>query len=195
MKKILFSLLFAATTLFSFGQQALWNVTYEVSLPMGKTQDFIGKTSFRGIGVEGRWFVDNNVTIGGGVHWNVFYEKKDKVSTVIENTTITGTHFKYLNAFPIYANAAYYFNEGSYIRPFAGINVGTIYSEGRIDAGLYTIKDDPWRFALAPEAGLMIQTYGGLNFTLNVRYNYGFETNDNSALSYVGINAGLVWVY
>ncbi|HZK06594.1 MAG TPA: outer membrane beta-barrel protein [Bacteroidales bacterium] len=195
MKKILLALLFAATTLFSFGQQALWNITYEVSLPMGETQDFIGRTSFRGIGVEGRWFVDNNVTIGAGIHWNTFYEKKDKVTTVIENTTITGTHFNYINAFPFYANAAYYFNEGSYIRPFAGINIGTIYSEERMDVGLYTLTDDPWRFALAPEVGVLIQTYGGLNFNLNVRYNHGFQTNDNKALSYIGINAGFVWIY
>jgi hypothetical protein len=195
MKKILFSLLFAATTLLSYGQEALWNITYQVSIPVGETQDFIGKTSFRGIGIEGRWFVDNNVTIGGSVNWNTFYEKKDKVTTVIENTTITGTHFNYINALPIYANAAYYFNEGSYIRPFAGINIGTIYSEERMDVGLYTIKDEPWRFALAPEAGIMIQTQNSLNFTLNVRYNYGFEAGDNQALSFVGINAGLVWIY
>jgi hypothetical protein len=195
MKKIIFALLFAFTTFSAFAQQVLWNVTYQVSLPVGETHDVIGKTSFRGIGLEGRWFVDNNVALGGGVHWNVFYEKNDKVTTVIANTTITGTHFKYLNSFPIYANAAYYFNEGSYIRPFAGINVGTIYSEERLDIGLYTLEDNPWRFALTPEAGVMIETYGGINFTLNVRYNYGFKTNDYDALSYIGINAGFVWVY
>lgn len=196
MRKIVLSIILAFFALYSFGQESLWSVTYQMSVPMGDTKDYIGKTSFRGFGIEGRAFVDNNVSIGGGAHWNVFYEKKDKVTAdVSDNVTATGTLFNYINAFPFYANVAYYLNEGSYIRPYAAMNVGVIYSLYRTDVGLYTITQEPWKFSLAPEIGVLIETYGGANFTVNLRYNYGLETSDVDPLSYLGINVGVIWLY
>ena len=195
MKKISIAIIAIFITLQSFGQESFWSVTYQTAIPTGDTKNFVDKMSFRGIGLEGRWFVDNNVSIGGGILWNVFYEKKEKVTSQLENITLTGTHYNYINAFPIFANAAYYLNEGSYIRPYAAINVGTIYSLYRKDVGLYRISEEPWKFALAPEVGVLIETYGGANFTVNFRYNYGMETDNTDPLSYFGINLGLVWLY
>lgn len=181
--------------LFTFGQESIWSVTYQVSIPTGATKDMVGKTSFRGFGIEGRKFVDNNVAIGGGAHWNVFYDKVDKVTTELDNITLTGTHYNYINSFPFLVNAAYYFNEGSYFRPYAGINSGVTYVMYRKDVGLYSIQDEPWKFTVAPEIGFIFQTYGGTAFTLNFRYNYGLETSSSDPLSYFGINAGFVWLY
>lgn len=195
MKKIFISAILVLITAFSFGQSQFWSVTYQMSAPLGDTKDFTGNFSGRGFGVEGRAFVDNNVTIGGGAHWNVFYEKKDKITTEFDNVTATGTHFNYINAFPFYVNAAYYFNEGSYFRPYAAMNAGVIYTLYRKDVGLYRISEEPWKFGVAPELGVLLETYGGANFTINFRYNYGMETDKTDPLSYFGINVGVVWLY
>lgn len=195
MKKIFISIIVVLFAVQSYAQESFWSMTYQTSIPMGETTDFASKMSFRGFGFEGRWFVDNNVSIGGSANWNVFYEKQDKKTTELDNITLTGTHYNYINAFPFYANVAYYFNEGSYIRPYAAMNVGVIYSVYRKDIGLYTITDEPWKFGVAPEIGVLIETYGGANFTLNFRYNYGLESSNTDPLSYLGINLGVVWMY
>jgi outer membrane protein len=196
MKKILLVLVFAAFGLIAFAQEtSVWSLTYDMSIPMGKTKDFIEKTSFRGIALEGRKFIDNNFSLGGSVGWCVFYEKKDKITTELENITLTGTHYRYLNTYPIYVNAAYYLNEGSYIRPYLAANVGLIVTDYRNDIGLYTIQETPAKFGFAPELGILIETEGGTGFTLNMKYNMGTETSDTEAYSSLGINVGIIWVY
>jgi hypothetical protein len=195
MKKIFLSIIAVLFVFNVFSQESFWSMTYQMSVPTGDTKNFTDKMSFRGFGIEGRWFVDNNVTVGGGAHYNVFYEKTDKVTSELENVTITGTHYNYINAFPFFVNAAYYFNEGSYIRPYAAMNAGAIYTLYRKDIGLYRIEEEPWKFGVAPEIGVLIETYGGANFTVNFRYNYGMETDDTKPLSYFGINVGVVWLY
>jgi hypothetical protein len=195
MKKTLFIISFIIISLTGFAQESFWSVTYQMAVPTGELSDFTGKTSFRGFGIEGRAFVDNNVSIGGGVHWNVFYEKKDKVTTEMDNLTVTGTHFNYVNAFPIYANAAYYFNEGSYFRPYMAVNTGVIYTTYRKDVGLYSFENDAWKFALTPEVGVLIESYDRANFTVNFRYNIGLKTPETDMLSYLGINVGVIWIY
>ena len=195
MKKLIISVFIVAFAQFAVAQENYWSVTYGIGIPTGPTQDFIEKASFRGVGVEGRWFVDNNVSLGGSLHWNVFYEKKDKMTTVVDNITLTGTHFNYINAFPVYFNASYYLNEGSYVRPYVGLNAGGIYTVYRKDIGLYRIEEEPFKFGLAPEIGVMVETYGGLGFTVNARYNYGTQTDNTDALSYFGINVGFLWTY
>jgi len=196
MKKIFLIVIFAAFGSMAFAQEtSMWSLTYNMSIPMGETADFISKTSFRGIAVEGRQFIDNNFSIGGSVGWNTFYEKKDKLTTEYENITFTGTHYRYLNAFPIYVNAAYYLNEGSYIRPYLAANVGLIVTEYRNDVGLYTIQEKPAKFGFGPEVGVLIETESGTGFTLNCKYNMGTKTSETKAFSSLGINVGFIWVY
>ena len=195
MKKIFLILIFAAFGSFAMAQEtSLWSLTYNISIPTGQTADFIGKTSFRGIAVEGRQFIDNNFSIGGSVSWNTFYEKKDKLTTQFDNITFTGTHYRYLNAFPIFVNAAYYLNEGSYIRPYFAANVGLIVTEYRNDVGLYTIQEKPAKFGFGTEVGLLIETESGSGFTLNCKYNIGTKTSKTKAFTSLGINLGFIWV-
>jgi len=196
MKKILLIALFAAFGSYAFAQEtSLWSFTYNMNIPMGDTKDFIEKTSFRGLALEGRQFIDNNFSLGGSFGWCVFYEKKDKLTSELDNVTLTGTHYRYLNTYPIFVNAAYYLNEGSYIRPYLAGNIGLIVTDYRNDIGLYTIRETPAKFGFAPEVGLLIETESGTGFTLNMKYNMGTETTDTKAYSALGINVGIIWVY
>ncbi len=196
MKKILLIALFAAFGSYAFAQEtSLWSLTYNMNIPMGDTKDFIEKTSFRGLALEGRQFIDNNFSLGGSFGWCVFYEKKDKLTSELNNITLTGTHYRYLNTYPIFVNAAYYLNEGSYIRPYLAANIGLIVTDYRNDIGLYTIRETPAKFGFAPEIGLLIETESGTGFTLNMKYNIGTETSDTEAYSSLGINVGIIWVY
>lgn len=195
MKKIVTAILLMLASITHYGQESFTSFTYQMSVPTGDLADFTGKASFRGVGLEFRTFVDNNISLGGGFNWNVFYEKKDKITTQFDNLTVTGTHFNYVNAFPIYVNAAYYLNEGSYFRPYLAMNAGVTYTEYRKDIGLYTFSDKAWKFSVAPEIGFLIESYDRANFTISFRYNYGLKTSDTDPLSYLGINVGVIWLY
>ena len=45
----------------SLSAQSLWNVTYDMSVPLGDTKDMVDKMSFRGIGIDGRGFMSKNI--------------------------------------------------------------------------------------------------------------------------------------
>ena len=193
MKKFTILLIFAAIAQLSFSQTTYWSITYDAALPVGETKDHIENTSFRGIGVDGKKFINNNFALGGGIHWNVFYEKEDKVTTEFDNVTLTGTHFKYINSIPLYLNASYFLGFPGEFRPYASLNLGGIYSIYRTDIGLYRFEEDPLKFGIAPEIGFIVDAFLGAGLNVNFRYNYGFKTNDTDPLSYLGINIGLVW--
>jgi hypothetical protein len=196
MKKILIITLFGLFSSTMFAQdQSMWSLTYNMSFPMGATKDYISKASFRGVALDGRWFVDNNVTVGGNLGWNVFYEKIDNATITKENLSLNGTQWKYINAVPMFFNAAYYLNDGSYVRPYLAANIGTIFTSQRTEMGMYALEDKEWKFAFAPEVGVTIETYNSINVMLNVRYNYGLETEYIEPLSYIGVNVGILWTY
>ncbi len=195
MKKIFFITLFILLTVSGFSQSSsLWSLTYNMSFPMNDTKDFISKSSFRGIGVDGRGYVTDYLTVGGSISWNVFYEKIDKLTVTEENITLTGTQYRYINTCPIFVNTHYYYGNGDKITPYAGIGVGTYYVYQRQDVGLYAFSDKSWHFGLNPEIGVMIPTGGGVSIMVNVKYNYGFKTKNYDPISYFGINVGLAWI-
>ena len=55
--------------------QSMFSITYDMSLPMGETSDYVGQFSARGFGFEGRSFLSDNTAIGGSFGWHVFYER------------------------------------------------------------------------------------------------------------------------
>ena len=80
--------------------QGRFGITYNTALPLGETADYISKYSFRGFGLEGRWEIGNKLDIGFNAAMNVFYEAESGSFTE-ETMTLTGTRYRYLNAYPI----------------------------------------------------------------------------------------------
>ena len=54
------------------------NLNYQMSVPLGKMNDYAGKMSFRGMDLEYHHFLNEKFSIGGMIGWNTFY--KDKVN-------------------------------------------------------------------------------------------------------------------
>ncbi len=101
------------------------------------------------------------------------------------------THYGF-NAWPIYANAHYYFGRRNGVRPYIGANLGTIYEESRLDISLFAISDNAWHLAMAPEIGIIFPVDWHLKAHLSARYNYGFKAS-NRTISYYTIALGLAW--
>lgn len=75
-------------------------VNYGISVPLGDTKDFISNTSFRGFSFEfGRFFTEE-ISVGFMIAWSVFNESFPRDTYELEDLTMTGNLYRYINAFP-----------------------------------------------------------------------------------------------
>ncbi len=192
-KYIIIALVLVAST--TINAQSLWNLTYDMSVPLGATKDFADKASFRGFGIDGRQFIDKNITIGGAWNWNVFYERREQqYYDVAENVTMHGDQFRTGNYMPFMFNSHYYFGEDGGFRPYIGTGVGTIWKEEIMQVGSVTIQNDnAWQFGLSPEIGLYLPIGNSGFMFWNVKYTYGIATGQLDATSYLNFGVGFGW--
>jgi outer membrane protein W len=170
-------------------QSSFFGMTYDVSLPTDKTDDFISGVQWRGMGIEGRWYTSENMSLGFAWDWNVFQETL-LATAERENMAITGNQVRNINAFPFLMTAHYYLEGGSVVQPYFGLGAGVYFVKKRLDVGIYNIDEDKWQFGVAPEVGFLFPMDLGFNLLLKLKYNYAFETTNAPAVSYFGINVG-----
>ncbi len=144
--------------------------------------------------MEMRWFFAEQASAGVFFNWNTFYEKLS--GEFVDGTqTVSGTQERFINVFPILAEAHYYFaDDFSAIRPYVGAGIGTQFARQRTDMGIFRSDWDAWQFAVAPSAGVLFGTGGGTNLNLAVRYYYAPRSGDlPSDISYLGVSLGFAW--
>lgn len=182
-------LVFGSEARAQYVDEWFWGIDYSMAAPLGDTKDFTSSFSFRGVGLEGRYFRSAKTSIGFRAAWNVFNEK-DSGTVTNGNTTTSGTSARTINAVPLYLTGDYYFGDRGGARPYLGLGAGVIYNERRNDFGIFTSSSSKWQFALAPEVGVMLPVGASLAY-LSLRYNYGFKAGDFDALSYLSISVGI----
>ena len=195
MKKIITTALLIMAFGATFAQQYSWRLTYDMSQPLGEfSTDYISTYSWRGMGIDNRWMLTDNLSAGVYFAWHVFYERVPNITESNDDGTITayGTQFRYLNSYVMQANAHYYLGEDGQINPWIGMGVGTAYNEQRTQLGFLSYSYKPWSFALSPQLGVDIPIAIGTDFMIGVRYNYWMnsESKANIDYSYLGINLG-----
>jgi len=163
-------------------QEWYWGATYSTGLPLGDQKTFTGgdggqSFSFRGATIEGRKILNESVSAGLSFGWQVFNRSGSLTSTV-GNLALTGNQFRYTNSFPMFANMHYYMGQAGAVRPYIGAGVGAIYEERRVDVNLYSIAQDTWHFAVAPEVGVVFPLGWVVRGVLSARYQYGFKADD-----------------
>lgn len=171
--------------------QGEFGITYNTGLALGETADYVGKYSFRGFGMEARWQVAPDWYAGFNAAWSTFYESVSG-SFTYENRTLTGTQYRYLNMYPLYATAYRAFGNSDTFSPYVGLGVGATKIDKRTEMGLWYTSENAWHFGLAPELGTTIFTMANFEVLFSVRYNYAFKTGSTPAYSYLGINLGLL---
>jgi hypothetical protein len=176
----------------------LTSLSYNVSLPIGTTADFISPVQWRGVTFEARRFVDRQLSVGFLAGWQTF---ADKTTDPIEitNGTISGTQVRIMNNFSLMVTGDYYFNKDAReIRPYAGLGVGMNYIDQRWDLGIYSFNTYNWHFSLAPEIGALIPL-GDVDGIIGATYMYSFDSGqtawgaDDNTQQYLVFKIGLVW--
>ena len=181
--------------------QTMTGLTYNVGFPSGNTKNFSGDVSWRGFGIDIRYFSDENLSLGGSFSWNIF-DQLSRETIQLESGAVSGTNIRYINSFPFLLNAFYYFQDPRReLTPYVGINTGVYYIIQRFEIGVVAFENDNWHFALSPEAGIVWPVDRNTSILLGFRYNYPFDSGtsiggrENNTWPYWGLNVGLGWTY
>lgn len=192
--------LFVALSNRAYSQEWYSAVTYQVSFPTGDSKDFANENpSWRGVGLDFRKSINWNTTFGLSFGWNVFHERTNEtVQLQTDNPgAVTGLQDRYLNFFPIMANAHRYFGQRGSIRPYLGVNAGGMITLQRFEIGIIALQKDPWVWAAAPEIGFVIPFQSGATMLINGKYNYAFTgtsvVGGDINHSYFSIGIGFAW--
>lgn len=172
-----------------FSQAGLLNFNYQIAYPMGETNDYINKVSFRGVGLEWRKGINKNIQVGLSLNWNVFNQLENE-TTEIENGHVTGTQNRTINSFPLLATGHYYFGERKNTRPYLGLGLGAYLIKQRLGIGVYTFEESNWHFGVAPEVGIQFPMGYDAMLMIFARYNHAFETS-GSEHSYLGLHIAI----
>ena len=189
-----------------FAQAGHWYgaATYQVSFPIGDTKDFIDKTSWTGFGLDFRYTVQKNISVGFVTGWNSFYEQVQGTTQLETNPpgAITALTNRYTNFVPVMLNTHYYFGDRGNIRPYAGLSAGGYWVSQELQLGIINVKNDSWEWGIAPEAGVIIPVQRDLAILVAAKYNYliteetvfeGTQLQKDLRNSYWGIAVGIAW--
>lgn len=174
-------------------QSLYTSLTYNTGLPVGSSSDYISAYSWRGVGFEANWFLNDDMTLGVSTGWNVFYEEKTGEFTQ-ETKTVTGTRQHTINSFPVLMDYRYHFNEPYETRPYVGMGVGAYWINKSDEMGVFYSQYRQFQLGLSPIVGVLIPV-GQVYLNAGLRYNVAFKTNDDYTMdfTYLGINLGIAW--
>jgi hypothetical protein len=139
----------------AFSQEYMTALTYNISAPAGETSQFIEAPSYLGLSFDARKFVTSFISVGFYTGWQVFYEQISE-PLPIDQGTISGNQYRYLNSFPIMLNTHLYIGPDECFRPYVGINAGAYFTWKRLNIGVLLTEEKKWVLGFAPEAGMTI---------------------------------------
>lgn len=178
----------------SVRSQSLVCVDYTIGFSLGETADYITSPSFRGFSIDTRYFVTDQFSLGGSFNWSTFYEKLSGASYTRDNMTITGTQYRYLNAFPILFQAHYYLGyDIMKPRAYIGAGIGPYVMNQRVDLGIWTWENKNWHFGMSPEIGLIYPINENTKINIGVKYHYVVKAKETINYSWLGLNIGIAW--
>jgi hypothetical protein len=168
---------------------------WDMTLPVGSSADFASVYSVQGASAQVRYQGLGRVSFGGLAAWEGWGAKGDQTNTM-GNVTVGGVQMHAVWANSLYARAqAALFDiraESSLKKPvpYAALNFGGAHTVRRVDIGIYTITEDSWHWAFAPEVGVEIPL-SRVVVTAGARFNYFFSSGEGPEQLYFSFNVGL----
>jgi hypothetical protein len=140
----------------SKAQELRFGFDYKIASLSGAQKNFIDATSYAGASFSLNSQQTENAAITFEIGYNSFYQKKNSDTYSFGTVSLTGVQYRYLTSVPVMVGVNYGFLPDGMINPYIGFGGGFVYNEYRVDMGLYSISDEAWKFAIRPEAGLLL---------------------------------------
>ena len=137
---------------------------------------------------------------GGDISWNSLYEYAPRKTYELPNGAVTTDLYKYVYTLPFGLNAHYYFQGNKLVTPYAGLMLGTTYSQQKIYYNTYVTEDENWGFYIRPEIGAMIKFDEYTNWGLLIGARYNYSTNQQADfkidnISTISLQLGMAWTW
>jgi len=197
----LFAVFFLGTAVETAAQNGLTSLTYNVSSATGDMAKFVDDTSWLGVQIKGSYFKTENMAFTFSFGWQVFDESNhDTIALSFDQADgdVSGFQTRYVNAFPVLAGVQYFLGESRALRPYVGLEAGFNYIIQRFDMGLWSLKEQRFLVAVAPEIGVIVPA--GFNSYLVVagRYDHAFKagsyvTQEKFDFTYMSLKVGIAW--
>lgn len=173
--------------------QSKFAITYSVAFPTGETSELFPSTSWRGVGFDYSYLVNDNLGVGFSTGWQVFSDNLGFVTETEGTETVSGVRYNYLNSYPLFGTGTYYFKSGD-IQPYASLGIGLVYNRLEEDIGLFTNQNSAWQFGIRPELGMDYEIgYQGVGIRAALRYQYVASGSSVPSLPLFSFNVGVVW--
>ncbi len=165
---------------------------YSTGLGLADQSDYVSKFSWQGWGMEGRSFVQDDISIGGLWGIQTFYEALEGQVATEGTIAVKGNQYRYINSMPFMFTIHKYFGEPE-ARIFVGTGIGTYKTNAETQIGLWAVSDDAWSFGVMPELGVSKEFNPDFLGYLSVRYNRAIRGNDLPDWQYMTFNLGFAF--
>ncbi len=166
-------------------------ITYDASMPLGNTADYIDNISPRGGSFEAGKYISDRIGLSIKAGWHIFYEEFEKDTYTEDNVTIYGKKLRFINSIPILLNIKYDFEDLDKIAPYAKLGIGGYSFQKRTDLGLNSyVNENIWNLGAQPELGILSPISERIKLNFSVRYNLVLKNASIDHQSYVSICLG-----
>ncbi|WP_178266226.1 outer membrane beta-barrel protein [uncultured Phocaeicola sp.] len=195
-----------ALSFFTVQAHAQWNseklhftVDWQMNAPLGT--DFAEKISGWGMNFEAAYEVLPRWEVGVFANFHTNHKYVGRQTLALSPTeSLTTDQQRSAYQLPFGVTTSYNLYEGSHVKPYVGMKLGTMFARNTTyygDRGLY---DEAWGFYVSPEVGLKIYPRADRRFGFHVAGFYNYATNHTQTLlgdidgqSDVGFRLGILF--
>jgi hypothetical protein len=174
-----------------------FSVSWDIAFPTG---DYIDETSFSGFRFDYKKFIDSNWAWGISSGWNSYKQKVDQqlYETPDGGQAVFTDMVRTVFELPITVNSFYFLDKFGDFKPYAGLGLGTMYSQQEAFFNIYVIEEINWGFLARPELGFQYKLDYSMGIQAYAAYSYATNKNDYfriDNLQHISFGVGAYWSY
>lgn len=164
-----------------------YNIDWQFNIPIDNS--FSNKASGWGMNFEGGYYVHRNIAIGAFISFHTNNEYISRRTIQLSQTLAMNTDQQHqMFALPFGVLMRYRFIERDF-QPYAGIKLGTCYSEFNDYYYIFMKSQNRWGFFMSPEVGFNYYPWtNSIGFHMAIYYNYATNKHDIMTYSQNGLN-------
>ena len=164
-----------------------YNIDWQFNIPIDNS--FSNKASGWGMNFEGGYYVHRNIAIGAFISFHTNNEYISRRTIQLSQTLAMNTDQQHqMFALPFGVLMRYRFIERNF-QPYAGIKLGTCYSEFNDYYYIFVKSQNRWGFFMSPEVGFNYYPWANsIGFHMAIYYNYATNKHDIMTYSQNGLN-------
>ena len=164
-----------------------YNIDWQFNIPIDNS--FSNKASGWGMNFEGGYYVHRNIAIGAFISFHTNNEYISRRTILLSQTLAMNTDQQHqMFALPFGVLMRYRFIERDF-QPYAGIKLGTCYSEFNDYYYIFMKSQNRWGFFMSPEIGFNYYPWANsIGFHMAIYYNYATNKHDIMTYSQNGLN-------